>query len=236
MISSISHWTFSVKSLIGPPKFWPCYAARGILSPRPGIKHAPSVLEAWSFNRWATREVPRGPFFVCTVTCQATGYWSLYYSTSLPSQGQIPEACEWDSAYLLASSECVLGVPGGWKAWAFWICVCWFDFLFFFHLKWDLGLKVPNEVKKFKGRLTLNLNKKKGWFVENSAADSFWAVEHSGRAWSLVTGQQNAFLSKYGKYDLWKSSWYDIPVIRNSLKNILFLSTSDTPSTARKQM
>lgn len=35
-------------------------------------------------------------------------------------------------------------------------------FYFFFHLKWDLGLKVPNEVKKFKGRLTLNLNKKKG--------------------------------------------------------------------------
>ena len=115
--------------------------------------------------------------------------------------------------------------------------LCLLVWLFiFFHLKWDLGLKVPNEVKNFKGRLTLNLNKKKGWFVENSAADSFWAVEHSGRAWSLVTGQQNAFLSKYGKYDLWKSSWYDIPVIRNSLKNILFLSTSDTPSTARKQM
>ena len=43
-----------------------------------------------------------------------------------------------------------------------------FEFVFvaltfyFFHLKWDLGLKVPNEVKNFKGRLMLDLNKKKG--------------------------------------------------------------------------
>ena len=32
--------------------------ACGILAPRPGIKPAPPALEAWSLNRWTTREVP----------------------------------------------------------------------------------------------------------------------------------------------------------------------------------
>ena len=38
---------------------WPHHTASGILVPQPGIRHAPSVLEAQSFSHWTTREVPR---------------------------------------------------------------------------------------------------------------------------------------------------------------------------------
>ena len=53
-------------------------------------------------------------------------------------------------------------------SWLFWMCpggfmwikgrgflnLCLLVWLFkFFHLKWDLGLRVPNEIKNFKGRL-----------------------------------------------------------------------------------
>ena len=207
----------------------------GSLGPRPGIEHAPPVLEAWSFNHWATREIPRGPFCVYS---HMSGHRLLepllFHFSPFP---EVDPRGLWVRLHLSLGFFWMCSRGPRWIKGTGFLNLGLLAWLFiFFHLKWDLGLKVPNEVKNFKGRLMLDLNKKKGWFVEKAAANSFWAVEHSGRAWSLVTGQQNAFLSKYGKYDLWKSSWYDILVIRNSLKNILFLSTSDTPSTARKQM
>ena len=39
--------------------FWLRCMACGILVPRPGIKPVSPALEAWSFNHWTTREVPR---------------------------------------------------------------------------------------------------------------------------------------------------------------------------------
>ena len=40
--------------------FWPRCVSCGILVPRPGIEPLPLALEAWSLNRWTTREVPGG--------------------------------------------------------------------------------------------------------------------------------------------------------------------------------
>ena len=37
------------------------------LVPKPGIKHTPSALEAWSLNQWTTREVPTSLLFVYTI-------------------------------------------------------------------------------------------------------------------------------------------------------------------------
>ena len=48
--------------------FWPRRVARGILVPRPGIKHAPPAVEAWSLNLWSAREVPWVPFLRSTCT------------------------------------------------------------------------------------------------------------------------------------------------------------------------
>ena len=42
--------------------FWPCHVVCGILVPRPGIEPGPPALEAWSFNHWTAREVPKKTF------------------------------------------------------------------------------------------------------------------------------------------------------------------------------
>lgn len=70
---------------------------------------------------------------------------------------------------------------------------------------------------------------------EKAAINSFWAIEHAGKACSFVTGQQLSFLSKYGKYDLWKSSCYNM-FLRKLIKKILFLSTDDTLGAAQSHL
>ena len=39
--------------------FWPHYVACGMLVPQPGVKLAPSAVEAQSLNHWASGEVPK---------------------------------------------------------------------------------------------------------------------------------------------------------------------------------
>ena len=56
-----------------PPEFlfWegPHYKSRGILVPWPGFKPRPSALEAWSLNRWITKEVALQNFFKEILSC-----------------------------------------------------------------------------------------------------------------------------------------------------------------------
>lgn len=107
----------------------------------------------------------------------------------------------------------------------FWLIlnVSW-GFDVFIFSPWS-GISGPKSWLKWKSLVRFMLGlKNDGCFVVEVKANSFWGVEPSGEAWSFVTGQQNVFLSKNGKYDLWKSSWYDIQVLRNQLKNIFSMS------------
>ena len=67
-----------------------CPVARGILVPQPGIRCTPPVLEVWSLNHWATREVPNchklfklvcvHGEFLCFLTVSIVYYFILLYS------------------------------------------------------------------------------------------------------------------------------------------------------------